>query len=240
MTVPELPVTQEEQGSFAGDLVGMFNFFIDPAGAAKLIRHKWFWVGPVVLLSIVSIVIGVMLMPIVQQVLLSQPPPPGQDPAQYQKGMAIGLSIQRYATYCSPILVVILLAISAAILLGSCSVMQIKAKFLWLFNLLAGLSLINLLQSVATFLIIKGKGELSTPAELQPPLGLDIFMGEGTNKFLTAIVGYFSVFQIWYIVMMVLILAAAFKVSKGKAFAAAAPLLILTLLLKLVGTVFQR
>jgi Yip1 domain len=240
MAVPELPVTQEEQGSFAGDLVGMFNFFIDPAGAAKLIRHKWFWVGPVVLLSIVGIVIGILVMPIVQQVLLSQPPPPGQDPAQYQKGLAIGLAIQRYATYCSPILVVILIAISAAIVLASCSVMQIKTKFLWLFNLLAGVSLINLLQSIATYLIIKGKGEINTPAELQPPLGLDIFMGEGTNKFLTAFVGYFSVFQIWYIVMLVLVFAAAFKVSKGKALAAVAPLLILTLLLKLGGAAFQR
>jgi hypothetical protein len=240
MAVPELPVTQEEQGSFAGDLVGMFNFFIDPTAAAKLIRHKWFWVGPILLVSIVSITIGILLMPVVQQVLLNQPPPPGQDPAQYQKGMAIGLSIQKYATYCSPILVVGLLALSAAIVFATCSVMQIKTKFLWLFNLLAGLSLISILQSIATYLIIRGKGELSTPAELQPPLGLDIFMAEGANKFLTALLGFFSVFQIWSIVMMVLIFAAAFKVPKGKAFAAVAPLLILTLLLKLLFTVFQR
>src|SRR5271165_513293 len=167
MAVPELPVTQEEQGSFGGDLIGMFNFLIDPGGAAKLIRHKWFWVGPVLLVSIVGIVIGVLLMPIVTQVLLSQPPPPGQDPATYQKGLAIGLSIQKYATYFSPILVVLILAISAAIVYGTCSVMQIMTKFLWLFNLLAGLSLISILQSIATYLIIRGKGELSTPAELQ-------------------------------------------------------------------------
>jgi Yip1 domain len=240
MAVPELPITQEEQGSFAGDLVGMFNFYIDPGAAAKLIRHKWFWVGPILLVSICSIIIGVLLMPVVQQVLLNQPPPPGQDPAQYQRGLAIGLQIQKYATYCSPILVIILLAISAAILFGSCSVMQIKTKFLWLFNMLAGLSLISILQSIATYLIIKGKGEIATQAELQPPLGLDIFMGEGANKYLTAFLGFFSVFQIWSIVMMVLILAAAFKISKGKALGAVAPLILLTLLLKLAFAVFQR
>ena len=240
MAVPDLPITQEEQGSFAGDLVGMFNFFIDPAAAAKLIRHKWFWVGPIVLVSIVSITIGILLMPVVQQVLLNQPPPPGQDPAQFQRGMAIGLQIQKYATFCTPILVIIILAISAAILFGTCSVMQVKAKFLWLFNMLAGLSLISMVQSIATYLIIRGKGEISTQAELQPPLGLDIFMGEGANKYLTAFLGFFSVFQIWSIVMMVLIFAAAFKVTKGKALATVAPLLILTLLLKLLFTVFQR
>lgn len=240
MAVPELPVAQEEQGSLASDLIGMFNFFIDPNGAAKLIRHKWFWVGPILLESIVGIVIGILQMPIVQQVMLSQPVPPGQDPAQFQKGLAIGLSIQRYATYCSPILIIIFIAIAAGILFGTCSVMQIKTKFVWLFNLIAGASLITVIQGIATFLIIKGKGELSTMAELQPPLGLDIFMGEGTNKYLTAIVGYFSVFQIWYIVILVLTFAAAFKVSKGKAFTAVAPLLVLTLLLKLLGAAFQR
>jgi hypothetical protein len=41
-------------------------------------------------------------------------------------------------------------------------------------------------------------------------------------------------------VMLVLVFAAAFKVSKGKALAAVAPLLILTLLLKLGGAAFQR
>jgi hypothetical protein len=55
-----------------------------------------------------------------------------------------------------------------------------------------------------------------------------------------AFVGFFSVFQIWYIVMLVVVFAAAFKVSKGKAFAAVCPILILTLLLKLVGAAFQR
>jgi hypothetical protein len=40
--------------------------------------------------------------------------------------------------------------------------------------------------------------------------------------------------------MMVLVLSAAFRMSKGKAFAIVSPLIILTLLFRFVGAVFQR
>jgi hypothetical protein len=50
-----------------------------------------------------------------------------------------------------------------------------------------------------------------------------------------AFMSFFSVFQIWYIVMLVLVFAAAFKVSKGKAFAAVSPVLILLMLFRMLG-----
>jgi hypothetical protein len=75
---------------------------------------------------------------------------------------------------------------------------------------------------------------------LQPALGFDIFLPEGTNKFLMAFLGYFSVFEIWWIVMLVLIFAAAFRVSKGKAFAVIAPLVLLSLLWRVGAAALQR
>jgi len=79
--------------------------------------------------------------------------------------------------------------------------------------LVAGCGLIQALAAIAALIVLKGKGEVSTREELRPALGLDIFLPEGTNKFLSAFLGYFSVFEIWWIVMMVLIFAAAFRVS---------------------------
>jgi hypothetical protein len=72
-------------------------------------------------------------------------------------------------------------------------------------------------------------------AELRPALGFDIFLPEGSNKFLAAFLGYFSVFEIWWIVMIVLIFSAAFRVSKGKAFSVVLPLILLNVILR-VGT----
>jgi hypothetical protein len=77
-------------------------------------------------------------------------------------------------------------------------------------------------------------------AEMRPALGLDIFVPEGTSKYAMAFLGYFSVFEIWWIMMMVLIFSAAFRVSKGKAFGAILPLIVLSILLRIGAAVFQK
>ena len=145
----------------------------------------------------------------------------------------MGLKIQSITVYLAPIFTAALFAIQSAILLGTASIMSVQTKFRWLFNLIAGCSLIQLLAFLAGFVIVKAKSDISTMAELRPALGLDIFLPEGTNKFLAAFLGFFSVFEIWWIVMLILILSTAFRVSKGKAVAVVLPLVVLSLLFRL-------
>lgn len=236
--VPDLPSEQPE--SFGSDLAGMGSFFIDPAGAAKYIFRKWFWIGPLIVVGLVSFVIYYLTLPMIQHVLEITPAPANTPPEQYQRGMEIGMMIQRIIAFVMPLFIAVIWSVSALILFAMCSVLSVNAKFLWLLNLLAGCSLIQMLGGIAGFAILKLKGEVSTMAELRPALGLDIFMPEGTNKYAVAFLGYFSVFEIWWIVMMVLVFSAAFGVSKGKAFAIISPLIILSLLFRVVGAAFQR
>ena len=172
---------------------------------------------------------------------LSIPPPRGNvTPEQYQRGLAISAIVQKVFIYLAPVFRALLFALQAAILLAASSVMSVGAKFRQLFNLVAGCGLIQALAAIAALVVLKAKGEITSVAELQPALGLDIFLPEGTNKFVMAFLGYFSVFEIWWIVMLVLIFAAAFRVSKGKALAAVAPLVLLNLLWKVGAAAFQR
>lgn len=236
--VPELP-TEHPKG-FLDDVVGMFSFFIDPQAAARRVYSKWFWVAPVILMSIIGLVAGLMMQPIVRHVLEVTPPPPNVSPEQYEKSMAMGIKFAQLAVYLAPIWVLLTVAIDALVLFATCSVMSVKATFRSLFNLAAGTSLITSLAALATAAVLVGKGEVSTQAELRPPLGLDIFMPESMNKFALAFVGYFSVFELWWIVMTVLIISAAFKVDKVKAFIIVLPLVLLGLLARVGGAVFQR
>lgn len=229
-----------EPESFAGDLVGMGSFFIDPQGAARRVFHKWFWIGPLVIFSIVTVTANYLMMPMVQHVLEVSPIPAGSSPDQYQRGVDMALTIQRIGMYFSPLVVAFILALQALVLLATCSVLTIDVKFQWLFNLVAGCSLIQVLASIASLAILKGKGEISTMPELRPALGLDIFLPEGTNKYAAAFLGYFSIFEIWWIVMMVLVFSAAFRVRKGKAFAAILPLVAVSILLRIGAAVFQK
>jgi hypothetical protein len=232
-----LPTAEPE--SPMSDFGGMFNFFIDAQAAAKRLPRKWFWIAPLIFASIVLIVLGVLNMPLVQQAMMNQPPPPNMDPARYQHGMQVGMMIQKVAIFLSPVIMVVFWAIMALIVWATCSVISIQARFIELFNLMAGVSLITVLQAVVQAVILHAKGEPSGVADLQPAIGLDIFAPQGTNHVLVAFLGFVNVFEIWMIVMAVLIIAAAYRVSKGKAFIAILPLFALALLLKLVGAFFS-
>ncbi|HXR77957.1 MAG TPA: YIP1 family protein [Bryobacteraceae bacterium] len=232
-----LPAAEPE--SPMSDFGGMFNFFIDAQAAAKRLPRKWFWIAPLILASIVLIVLGVLNMPLVQQAMMNQPPPPNMDPERYQHGMQVGMMIQKVAVFLSPVIMVVFWAIMALIVYGACAVISIQARFIELFNLMAGLSLITMLQAVVQAVILHAKGEPSGMADLQPAIGLDIFAPQGTNHVLVAFLGFVNVFEIWMIVMAVLITAAAYRVTKGKAVVAILPLFALALLLKLVGAFFS-
>jgi hypothetical protein len=237
-TVADLPASSGE--GFGSDIAGMGNFLIDPAGAARRVHSKWFWIGPLIIFSIVSLLASYVVMPMTRHVMEVAPLPQGVSPEQYQKSMEVGLAIQRVTMYFAPVLVAFIFAIQTLVLFGTSAVMSIGAKFRQLFNLVAGCSLIQVLAAIAGIVVLKSKGEVSTLAELRPALGLDIFLPAGANKFLAAILGYFSVFEIWWIVMMVLIYSAAFKVTRGKALAVVVPLVLLSIILRLAGAAFQR
>jgi hypothetical protein len=235
-----MPGSSAQSETLANDLAGMGSFFIDPPGAARRVFHKWFWIGPLVVFSIVSMVASYLMLPMVQHVLEVSPIPAGSSQEQYQRGIDIAMTIQRVSMYFSPAIVAVILALQAVVIWATCSVLTIEVKFRWLFNLVAGCSLIQVLASIASLAILKGKGEISTMAELRPALGLDIFLPEGTNKYATAFLGYFSIFEIWWIVMMVLVFSTAFRVSKGKALAAVLPLIMVSILLRIGAAAFQR
>lgn len=152
----------------------------------------------------------------------------------------MAMTIQRISMYFSPVIVAVILSLQALVVFATCSVLSMDMKFRWAFNLVAGCSLIQVLASIASLAVLKGKGEISTMAELRPALGLDIFLPEGTNKYATAFLGYFSVFEIWWIVMMMLVFSAAFRVRKGRAFAAILPLILVSILLRIGAAVLQK
>ena len=226
-----------EKGGFASDLAGLPCFFIDPEGAAKRVHSRWFWIMPLVVASVIGISVATFMMPIVLHVISVSPMPDGVNADEYMQRVSMFTKI---TTYLSPILTALIWALEAAVMLGIAVVSGVKARFGALFNLVAGCGLIQSLAGIATALILHFKGEVSSMAELKPAMGLDIFMPEGTSKYLVALGGAFSVFQIWWVVMLALVFAAAFRTSKGKGFAAALPLWVIGLAFSLIGAAFQK
>lgn len=224
----EIPM---ETAGFVSDLAGLPSFLIDPESAAKRVHSKWFWVVALLVCGAVAIGVGLYTGPFRIHVMEVAPLPDGMTAEQHDRivaGTKIGVT---YGSYFSPLVIAFFWALDAGILLALTAVTGVNASFRSLFNLVAGCSLIQSLATIAGAAILHFKGEVSTIAELTPAMGPDIFLPEGTSKYLMAAASSFSVFQIWWLVMMALVFAAAFRVSKAKSLFMVLPLWVFGMLL---------
>jgi hypothetical protein len=233
-------IEAEISQSFLNDFSGMFNFLMDPGGAAKRLPRKFFWIAPLIVVSIIFMACGFSNLPLVQQAIANQPPPANGNPEQFQRGMQMVMTFQRIGIYLSPIIFLVIAAVSALIVLATGSVLGLKARFLELFNLMAGLSLIGALKVIAATVILHLKGEPSSLADLQPPLGLDIFAPVGMNKVLVAFLGFCNIFELWQFVMAVAIIAVFYRSGIAKAVISVVPLFVIALLFSVAGAFFSR
>lgn len=219
-------------------LAAAFNMLLEPGAGAEAAKEKWAWVGPLVLLAVVTTVIGWMLIPTMQDVFLNHPP----ENLSREQAMRAQESIGKFAkfgVFASPIIVGVTTAIGAGLILAMCSILGMRVNFLELFNLTSMAGLIKTIAAVAGMAVIKIKGDIQSMEELKPALGLDIFLPDDTNKILRAVLNYFSVFEVWYLVVLALAIAATYKVNKGKGFGAITPIWLFALLFAVVGALFR-
>ena len=113
-------------------------------------------------------------------------------------------------------------------------------KFRDVFALMAACGLIGTLQQIAGYVVIRSKGDdIVSPEQFTPPFGLDIFF-QGLHGAAYALLNFFSLFQIWYMVAFVVALAHLAKTSKGNALFAFTPAWLFPLFFRVVGAMFQK
>jgi hypothetical protein len=118
------------------------------------------------------------------------------------------------------------------------SVIGLRAKFRDVFSLMTACALINALQYVATYIVLRVKGEeIQSLDQMTPPFGIDIFL-QDVHGAAGAVLNFFSIFELWYLVVLTFGLAYLAKTSKGMAFAALTPAWVLPLLFRMVGAMF--
>jgi hypothetical protein len=117
------------------------------------------------------------------------------------------------------------------------SIVGLRAKFRDIFSLMMACSLISSLQYIASYIVLRTKGdEITSQDQMTPPFGLDIFIP--AHGVALAFLNFFSIFQIWYLVIFGLALAALAGSTKGKAFIAMTPAWVIPLIFRLIGAAF--
>ena len=233
----------EENPGVATGLLGMFNAFVDPIGLAKRVKAKLFWLWPLITICIVYIVMGYLMLPYTMQLvdfsMQQRAAAQSIPPERMETARNMAHMFSQVAIAFTPIFVVGILALLAWLVVVTGSMVGLRAKFRDVFSLMAACSLITSLQVIATYIVVRTKGdEIQSPEQLMAPFGADIFI-QDVHGALLAFLNFFSIFEIWYLVILGLSLAYLTGSSKGKAFAAITPAWLVPLLLAVVRAKFS-
>lgn len=215
------------------------SIVIDPAAAVKRMHGKWPWLLPFLILAVAGMAFALMVGPIGVRITQLNPPE-GVTAEQLEKSMGMTTMIQRVMALASPLFVLLKLSVIGGLMTALSSMMDVKATFKNMFTLVAYCSLISVLQIVASAVVIMSKAnQLTNLTQLQPPFGLDLVFTE-TSKPVWAIMNYFSIFTIWYLVVLVFAYAFMTGASRSKAVMAVTPAWLIPLLFAVAGSLFQR
>jgi hypothetical protein len=239
MIPPPLPVEEQPRPPVSAGLVGMFNAFVDPAATARAALAPLSWLWPLIITSIAASLLAVFSGPLRVNVLRMNPPP-GATPEKMESVIHFTEIVSKVVPFVMPLLIAGFTALFAALVLLAASMSGIRAKFRDIFSLMCLCSLINAVQIVASYFVLRAKAdEIQSAQQLQPSFGLDIFFPNVKGPFY-AFLNYFSLFQVWYLIMLGLALAHLTRSSKGKAFFAITPAWLIPLILAIIGSLFQR
>ena len=220
-------------------ILAILNIFIDPAESVRNMEGRFAWVWPFLLSSIVGIGISFLIAPVMVQLMRTNPP--GNIPAEsLEKAIETMGKMQTFTAVIQPLGLGIMLAITSLLLFAACSVLDVKAKFMQLFTLVSHAGLVLSLGAVAGAIVVKMKGELQSMLELQPSFGPDMLLPEGSSGVLIGFMKCLDLFHLWYYVVLVLALAAMFKVSKGKALGIAVPIIFLMFIFTMATSMFSN
>lgn len=231
---PPQPAANLKEG-----ILGLLNVYIDPVGTARRVQLKWFWIYPLIVLSIVTAIVLLQLIPFTLQATRVDPPN-GVSGAQLEQALkftSIGLEI---GAYVSPLIILLFTCIGALLVMALGAIVDARVRFSTLLSLLLTCGMISTLQQVAAVIVLRSKGldDIASRQQLQVPLGLDIFIP--ATGALGGLLNFFSIFMIWYIVMLGLTYSHLAKVSKGKAFFATSGAWVLFMLMAVVGAAFRK
>jgi uncharacterized membrane protein YgcG len=227
----------EENPGAASGILGMFNVFVDPGGLAKAAKAKLFWLWPLILGGIIFIVVGYLTLPYTLQLADARVAQQNVPPERLENARNVAHTITQVLVYVIPVFVVLFTMLSAWLVGVTGSIVGVRAKFRDIFSIMMACSLIGALQYIATYIVLRTKGdEITSQEQMQPAFGLDIFIP--AHGVLLTLLNFFSIFEIWSMVILALALASLTGSSKGKAFAAITPAWLIPLIFRLIGAAF--
>jgi len=217
----------------------MLEILIDPASAARRIHRSAPWIVPVLTAALATALIGYLLMPLTLQIMAMNPPS-NIPREQYAQALPVIEKGMRFTLLAAPVMLAAKLLILAGLLKLMVLLAGLEIIFKKLFALLANAGTVPLLESLASFAVIQARaGDIQTMEGMMPALGLDLLLRGPSSKAVQAGLHFFSIFEIWYIVVLAVGFAALAGCSRKKAAVLTLPVWAVPMLLVMVAAMFR-
>ncbi len=201
-------------------VLDLVKVLYEPGAVFERLREKPSFWQPFIAICVVQLVLGVLQLPYTKAAMAVQfaqmQARGAAGPADPSKFAMIGLLFL-------PIGLLLIFLILAALLWVLTSVLAGDAKFATLLSVTtyAGITFVLLSVGGLATLMLKGVQGITSPADLQPALGLDLLVPEA-GRFTTALLKAFNPFSIWGVILTAIGIQTTHRTSKGTAYTVAA------------------
>ena len=201
-----------------GAVLDLFNVLLEPTAVFERVREKPKFLAPFLVICALQMIIGFLNLPFTQAAMhamaATRPAAPAgaPDPAKFA---AIGLIFV-------PVGLIIAYVISAGLLWILTSLMSGEAKFIPLLSVTTYASITGVLLATAGVVVLRLKGidSVTSMADLQPALGLDLLVPDA-GKFLASVLKAINPFTIWGLILTAIGVTVTQKTSKGTGYTVA-------------------
>ena len=211
--IQQAPVQQSGGGSALLDVV---RVLYEPTQVFERVRERPNFLAPYLAMSVVQVVLFFVNMPFLRAAMAAQfaaRPAGGPDPSKFL--WIGGVFI--------PVGIAIALLIGGFLLWVLVSLMGSEAKFGRLLSVAAysAVPSVILLVLIGTIVLhVQGIGQITSPQDMQPALGLDL-LAPGTRGFMGAALKAINPFSIWGLVLSAIGVSTTHRLSKGTGYAVA-------------------
>lgn len=220
-----------------GAVTDLFRVLFEPTAVFEGIRERPKFIVPALVVGVLFTIMGYLMMPFR---LASMAPQMAQVAAQNPNAAAQMAKFQSVGVFATPIFVLLFLVVAAGLLwLLVMLVAGGDAKFRTLLSVATYVSLPGILLQVATFIVLKMKGveSVTSPLDLQPPLGLNL-LAPNASGFMSGVLAGINPFAIWGMVLTAIGVQVTHKTSKASAYTVAILIMLFGVLLGGVGAKF--
>ena len=216
-----------------GAFLDLFRVLYEPGAVFGRVAEKPKFLAPFIGVAIIAIILGYLMQPYQQAAMASKIAEIAQQNPQAaenaRKFAGIGILF-------APVVYGIILVVVASVLWVLVSVFGGEGKWVTLLSVATYTSITVLLVQAIGLVVLKMKGidQVSSPADLQPALGLNL-LAPGAKGFLGAVLGGINPFALWGMILNAIGIQVTHKTTKGTAYAVAITAFVILLV---IGGVF--